>query len=965
MAGRKFREIDLGMVSSNSRKHWTLAAICLTGSVIGSAIAVLVLFRNVRQADDRGPLGGVVESEALSDESLLASAEEPNALPAPPVLAVETISEGTVGASSEPLLPPIPITQVEEAEPPTTTDVVASGEPSTSDVPVPPPMLTPLPETIAKSRPVDEIVSGEVAAETDAAQRDEPEVLLKGPVHEAFGEPIAYDAAEPQVVTQEAPPPPMEEGPPDQQPVPPVGQSVAWISGYWQWDGDHRGYIWQSGMWRVTPNGCQWVPGYWNHSPGGWQRVSGFWTPSNQPIQYISQVPPTGDLDPDASTLPHNWDSIWVPGYYPFEGGQYVWRQGYWMNPQPNRIWVPPHYRSTAHGCVFIAGYWDYPLEQRGVIFAPVRFRPGLHREFTPSIVIEAARLAECLFTDPVSLRYCFGDYFDEKRYAVSGIYPWFEHQEHTVHRSYDPLYTHYRSMQLRQDRHWEKRIRADYEYRRDHEQARPMGVYRPNLPVPRGGMKQLITLASPLAKVVVNSRSGLAPMKLQAVSIDRRNQILLNEKKLRDYADSRRRIEETAARVKQNLAGRAKLLADTIERPGQEQQAAGEARRRQAVEGARVQHEAVGRAEEQKKAADLARMDPVDRRKLETANGIKRDTEKRARVDADAKAKLDRAIGAKKQTEATDRTKLGASARATLDAVEETNRRAVELAKQRQDAEQRRHQQQMDVAVTVKPAAQVKREADARATREAEAQREATWAKEAAELKRQQEAKRLKEQQDAAARAKLDAEQRRHQQQMDVAVTVKPAAQVKREADARATREAEAQREATRAKEAAELKRQQEAKRLKEQQDAVARVKVAEAEQAKRQAAERAKQEADARAARELKGQQAAAEQARQREADRARQQQEAAQRAKEQQAAAEQTRQRQVAEQARQQQEAAQRAREQQAAAEQARQRQAADRARQQQAEQARQQREAADRARQQQQNADRARQQKGRGR
>lgn len=178
----------------------------------------------------------------------------------------------------------------------------------------------------------------------------------------------------------------------------------------------------------------------------------------------MSLGPPTQDLDPDPDTLPHNWDSIWVPGYYQFEGHQYGWRPGYWTNPQPDRVWVPPHYRWTHHGYVFIAGYWDCPLEQRGMIFAPVYFWPGPHHRFKPSIVIEVGRLAECLFVHLVSHHYYFGDYFDEQVRRESGIYPWCGYRERPAHEWYDPLYAHHRAMRLRQDRQWEEHLRRDFE---------------------------------------------------------------------------------------------------------------------------------------------------------------------------------------------------------------------------------------------------------------------------------------------------------------------------------------------------------------------------------------------------------------------------------------------------------------------------------------------------------------------
>src|SRR5262245_36162754 len=86
-----------------------------------------------------------------------------------------------------------------------------------------------------------------------------PEVLTKGPVHEAYAEPETTNAEAGPIVPKQ-PPEPIEEVPPNEKPA---GDNVVWIGGYWAWDDEHADYIWISGFWRQLPPDRDWVPGYW------------------------------------------------------------------------------------------------------------------------------------------------------------------------------------------------------------------------------------------------------------------------------------------------------------------------------------------------------------------------------------------------------------------------------------------------------------------------------------------------------------------------------------------------------------------------------------------------------------------------------------------------------------------------------------------------------------------------------
>src|SRR5262249_25202165 len=140
--------------------------------------------------------------------------------------------------------------------------------------------------------------------------------------------------------------------------------------------------------------------------------------------------------------------------------------------------WVPAYYVWTPSGYVFIDGYWDYAIVRRGVLFAPINFRRrlifGPSYVFTPTVVIEGDALTSCLFCRPRCGCYCFGDYY-APTYYQAGIYPWY-----SFHRSrvgFDPVFAYYRWFH-RRDRMWESRLAADFQYRRQHVEARPVHTY-------------------------------------------------------------------------------------------------------------------------------------------------------------------------------------------------------------------------------------------------------------------------------------------------------------------------------------------------------------------------------------------------------------------------------------------------------------------------------------------------------
>jgi hypothetical protein len=238
------------------------------------------------------------------------------------------------------------------------------------------------------------------------------------------------------MVAPKQPPAPIAEEPPDQQP-----EGAVWIPGYWSWDSDSSNYIWVSGVWRVPPPGRQWVPGYWTQTDNGWQWVSGFWADAQRTEAPYQPAPPA-PLDNGPSAPAPDDNSIYVPGSWVYRSSQFVWRPGYWRPARLGWVWTPASYCWTPSGYVFVDGYWDYPLEERGLLFAPVAIdQPVVGGVFAyrPRFVVDINALLGCLFVRP-GCGYYFGDYY-APAYVNAGWSPWISWGL----RFCDPLFGYYR----------------------------------------------------------------------------------------------------------------------------------------------------------------------------------------------------------------------------------------------------------------------------------------------------------------------------------------------------------------------------------------------------------------------------------------------------------------------------------------------------------------------------------------
>ncbi|MEW6443873.1 MAG: hypothetical protein AB1640_23255 [bacterium] len=385
----------------------------------------------------------------------------------------------------------------------------------------------------------------------DAAQppptppQEQPEVLTRGPMHEAFAGPVDLQVQKGLVAPTE-PPPDIVENPPAERPA---GHQYVWVPGYWGWDAERNGYIWISGCWRAAPPNRYWVPGYWYRTDEGWEWVPGFWAPvaNVEQIEYLPAPPSIEDVQPPGP--PPMPDNIWVPPCWYWYQSRYVWRPGYWVVAQPEWVWAPSHYVWTPRGYVFVVGHWDHSIPRRGVLFAPIYIPRPVYMQvgfsYSLSVVVDLGMFQFSLFTHPRYSHYYYGDYHDDV-YVRLGIFPRYECRKH--HTWYDPIYEHDRWHHVRVEPEWDRHERREYERRRVEPELRPPRTYREmearqsRMPEARRGE---IQVAAPLSRVASDKQS---PVKFKQVKDTARQKLSTEATEVRTFGAERRQWESVSA---------------------------------------------------------------------------------------------------------------------------------------------------------------------------------------------------------------------------------------------------------------------------------------------------------------------------------------------------------------------------------------------------------------------------------
>ncbi len=401
------------------------------------------------------------------------------------------------------------------------------------------------------------------SVEGNSLSDEDGEVMLRGPVHEAYAEQFNANPV-PGLLIQSKPPEPVEELPPD---VRPEGRTVEWISGYWAWDEDQNDFMWVSGIWREVPQGFRWLPGYWAEVDGGFQWVSGTWVSTQTAeIEYHATAPPASLENGPAGVAP-SAEHIWIPGCWSWQETRYAWRPGYWSVGYTNWIWVPARYCWTPRGYYFSNGYWDYPLERRGVLFAPYYFRRPVYVQrgflFTPRIVVATNLLQFHLWVRPRYQHYYFGDYYNNS-YAGRGLLPW--HQYQRQYRGIDPLFTHY--SRSRGGTAFYNQVNTQFNVFVNNPASRPAHTLRDQDRLsalrPNNDRNQPSLLGTQFQNVVEQSTRNTTGPRFVRLESDQKQRLHAESEQLRNLVSQRQRIEGSPSR----RDGASPDMRSTIERP-------------------------------------------------------------------------------------------------------------------------------------------------------------------------------------------------------------------------------------------------------------------------------------------------------------------------------------------------------------------------------------------------------------
>lgn len=413
------------------------------------------------------------------------------------------------------------------------------------------------------------------AAGGDAGGVEQPgtQVLTRGPIHEAFGQPTVFNP-KPGLQIAKKPPQPVEELPPDEKPE---GDNVSWLGGYWSWDEEKGDFMWVSGFWRVLPPGRQWIPGYWAENAGQYQWVGGYWGAAAQEQQEVIKEPPPESLEQGAPPTSPSTEHIWAPGCWVYRDYRYMWRPGYWIVNQPGWAWVPACYSWTPCGYVYVDGYWDWSIRRRGVLFAPcyfdpvVCYRPGFY--YRPAVCLDIDIITPHFFCRPAYCHYYFGDYYATS-YLSIGITPWFNIGVGRTHRFYSCDFAYYECHYRRSNPNWAITCRLDYERCRDNVVYRPARTYVNQVTIINNVTVNKTTnvnvnnmaLGKPMKTYTANlAKNPDAPIKFEKINDNRVRDLAKNANQTRQFAMERSKVEKLNVTSGVGAAGKTGTSGNTL----------------------------------------------------------------------------------------------------------------------------------------------------------------------------------------------------------------------------------------------------------------------------------------------------------------------------------------------------------------------------------------------------------------
>lgn len=79
--------------------------------------------------------------------------------------------------------------------------------------------------------------------------------------------------------------------------------------------------------------------------------------PSQQIDIPVSEAPPPDKAEGEKPAAP-GYGYIWVAGYWDYLDGNYIWRDGRWVQGKPDYEYVRARYEHEANGWVFHRPHW-------------------------------------------------------------------------------------------------------------------------------------------------------------------------------------------------------------------------------------------------------------------------------------------------------------------------------------------------------------------------------------------------------------------------------------------------------------------------------------------------------------------------------------------------------------------------------------------------------------------------------
>ena len=179
------------------------------------------------------------------------------------------------------------------------------------------------------------------------------------------------------------------------------------------------------------------------------------------------------------------------------------------------------------------------------MLFAPVSFDAGVYARrgfyYSPATVIGLGVFASHLFLRPRYNHYYFGDYY-AANYEGAGFYRSYSY--YSGRYGYDPIYAHERW----QDPQWERGVAADFQNRRDHEDARPprtLAAMQQLSSRGQGPKDKSLIVASPLAQLAKRTDS---PLRFQPMDKEERQKLAKHGQEVQTIREERQRLETAAA---------------------------------------------------------------------------------------------------------------------------------------------------------------------------------------------------------------------------------------------------------------------------------------------------------------------------------------------------------------------------------------------------------------------------------